>query len=178
MLMFKKISAVFFAITLLVIGVNAQVYAHFKVEDLSTGLNASFHITPDHEPIAGEESVVSYDFSQSGYSAKNYAYELSIGRTNGGMVAVPLEARSNVVIAPYIFPSKGLYKIELSAKNIEDGKLSHLEYTQRVSKGAETIDNSFNAVEKGVVIGTFVVAGGALVFAFKDSIIKQKGSRK
>ena len=46
------------------LGIAQSIQAHSGIEDLNTEIQASFHVTPDHSPIAGSESVISYDFSK------------------------------------------------------------------------------------------------------------------
>ena len=135
-----------------VLGLSRPAYAHFVVEDTNTGMQASFHITPDHDPIAGEESVISFDFAQTDTRVTDYTYSLTVTSTQTEATEVPLDIPGNVVIASYTFPVQGLYDIKLTATHKESGTVSRLEYGQRVARGATTKrGKSFTFLELGAV---------------------------
>lgn len=149
--------------------------AHFLIEDVSTGARASFHITPDHDPIAGKESVISFDFSKTGFQVSNYTYELTVKSTKGQAVTVPLEVASNVLMATYTFPSQGFYTIRLTATHKDDGVVSKLQYGQRVSRGVIVEHTqSFGLFEIGAMAGVVLVAVSAIIY----SLVKDSNKRK
>jgi hypothetical protein len=143
-------------------------YAHHVVEDTNTGMQASFHITPDHDPIAGEESVISFDFAQTDTKTEDYTYSLTVTSTQTEATEVPLDIPGNVVITSYTFPVQGLYDIKLTATHKESGTVSRLEYGQRVARGA-TVERStsFTSVE----IGAMAVAVLILIVGIMYSLV-------
>lgn len=151
-------------------------YAHFIIEDKDTGVKASFHSTPDHDPIAGKESVISFDFAKTGLRGSDYTYALQVKSTKGKAVTVPVEALSNVVLAYYTFPSQGFYDITLSVTSKKDGTQSELRYGQRVSRGVIIEDSKgFGLLEISMVTGAILVAVGAVVVSLVSDSHKRKG---
>lgn len=140
--------------------------AHFFIEDSSTGLKSYFHVTPDHDPLAGEESVISYDFSKSSMLAKDFTFSLRI-KDPGGIkeVSVPLVLTGNVIIANYAFPYQGLYRLTLEAKHKETAEVSQLKYSQRVSRGTLKPPAENNWLLWAVIVsGSIVLVVVAILF--------------
>jgi hypothetical protein len=149
--------------------------AHFFVEDPGTGLKAFFHVTPDHNPIAGEESFITFDFSKTGVEAKNYTYSLIIKSTKGEPASVPIEISGNVAIAHYSFPYQGFYDIKLVATNKIDGSTSMLHYGQRVSRGVvATKSMGLGPIEIAAIAGTVLIASIGIVLSFINDRSKRK----
>jgi len=148
--------------------------AHSGVEDPNTGLEASFHVTPDHSPIAGSESVISFDFSKYGVKADGFTYQLTIKKVREKESVVLTETSKNVVIARYTFPTQGLYILTLTATP-KDGssKPSVLTYNQRVSRGEVAEHTGFGNFELGVLGATLGVVGIVLVITFSQKKIKR-----
>lgn len=111
-------------------GFAESTYAHFLVEDTRTGVKAILHVAPDDDPIAGQESVISFDFSKTKLQASAYSYSLEVRPTKGHAVTIPLQVQSNVVLASYTFPSQGFYDIILTTTSRLDGSQSNLQYGQ------------------------------------------------
>lgn len=155
------------------------VYAHFAVEDAQTGVKAIFHVTPNHSPVAGKKSVISFDFSKTGQQTKGYSYALSVKPTKGEAVAVPVDIVGNVVIADYVFPQQGFYDIRLTASHEADGVISKLQYGQRVSRGGISEEaKSLSTTEIVAIAVAVVVAVGAVAFNLVSSSRKRKGKKK
>jgi hypothetical protein len=148
-------------------------HAHSGVEDPNTGIEASFHATPDHSPIAGSESVISFDFSKYGVKAADFTYRLTIKKVREKETVVSTEISSDVVIARYTFPTQGLYLLTLTAtpKN-GSSKPSVLTYSQRVSRGEVGEHEGFGNFELGVLGATLGFVGVVLVLAFSQKRIK------
>lgn len=147
--------------------------AHSGVEDPNTGIEASFHVTPDHSPIAGSESVISFDFSKYGIKADDFTYQLIIKKVREKETVVSTEISSNVVIARYAFPSQGLYTLTLTATPKEgSSKPSVLTYNQRVSRGEVGEHTGFGSFELGVLGATLGFVGIVLVLTFSQKRIK------
>lgn len=178
--MIKKLLLIgVFIATVCVFSPAAPTYAHFIVEDTSTGVKALFHVTPDHDPIVGEESVISFDFSKTGFESKDFSYSLAVKPIKGDVVTVPLDVVGNVVIANYIFPDRGFYDITLTMTHKADGSVSKLQYGQRVSRGA-TVKQSMalGPGEMSAIAGTVVVAVGAIIFSLRSDHNKRKEKKK
>ena len=155
------------------IGYTQVTQAHSGVEDPDTGIEASFHATPDHSPIAGSESVISYDFGKYGVKATDFTYRLTIKKVREKEAGVSTETSGNVVIARYKFPTQGLYILTLTATP-KDGssKPSVLTYNQRVSRGEVAESKGFGSFEVGVLGIVLGFIGIVLVITFRDKIIK------
>lgn len=152
--------------------------AHFIVEDSNTGVKALFHVTPDHNPIAGQESVISYDFGETGFETKAYLYQLVVKPTKGEAVTVPLEVSGNVLLAGYTFPTQGYYDITLTAIAKEGGVESKLHYGQRVSRGAKVEESkAFGVLEIGAIAAVTLIAAGAIIFSFVNDTKNRKGEK-
>lgn len=162
-------------IVLSVLGFGKPTYAHFIVDDASTGVKAVFHSTPDHDPIAGRETVISYDFSNTGFSTGDYAFSLAVKSTREQSLNVPVEIVSNFVMAEYVFPKRGFYDITLTATHRVDGTVSKLNYGQRVSRGvAAERGVSFSGVEVTMIVGAIVIAVGVTTY----SLVSGRNNRK
>jgi hypothetical protein len=148
-------------------------HAHSGVEDPNTGIEAGFHVTPDHSPIARSESVISYDFGKYGVKATDFTYRLTIKKVREKETAVSTETSSNVVIARYTFPTQGLYILTLTATP-KDGssKPSVLTYNQRVTRGEVAESKGFGNFEIGVLGIVVGFVGIILAITFRDKIIK------
>ena len=167
------VAALFVAFSL-----SPTAYAHFTVHDTKTGMKALFHVTPDHDPIAGKESTVSFDFSKTSYKSKDFTYSLTVKATKGGeAVAVPAEIVSNVVLAEYSFPSQGLYNITLDAEPKNGtGQTSTLMYSQRVTRGIIKKESAFPPYAIAAMVVTPLIAVFAVALSSKDDSIK--GSKR
>lgn len=149
-----------------VLGLSRPAYAHHVVEDTSTGMQASFHITPDHDPVAGKESVISFDFAQTDTRVTDYSYSLTVTSTQTEATEIPLDIPGNVVIATYTFPVQGLYDIRLTATHKESGNVSRLEYGQRVARGATAgRGTSFTFLELGAMAAAALILIVGIVYS-------------
>lgn len=172
----KLLLILFIAAAVSVEGLGGAAYAHFIVEDTSTGIKALFHVTPDHDPIAGKESVISFDFSKTGVAGSDYSYSLRIKPTKGEATTVPLEVTSNVVMATYLFPSQGFYDITLTATSKKDGSISNLHYGQRVSRGVVVEQQGpFGIFQIAAIVGAILAAVGGVAYGVVTDTKKRKG---
>lgn len=174
--MFKKLTLIsVFAGIVSVLCMSHTAHAHFTVEDAGTGVKAIFHVTPDHDPIAGKESVISFDFAKTDSQTEGYAYSLKVKPTKGEAVDVPINVLGNVIIGTYAFPGRGFYDIILTATNEQDGTVSRLQYGQRVSRGVVAEKKEpFGLLEIGAISGAIAVAVGAIFF----SLISDNNKRR
>lgn len=152
--------------------------AHFFVEDEKTGVKALFHSTPDHDPIAGEESVISFDFGEAGLSGAAFSYTMTVKSTKEEEVKLPLEVSENVVLASYVFPTQGFYDIRLDVVNKDTGEKSLLHYGQRVSRGIKAEQSyTFSGPEILAIAGVVGIAIGAIVVSIVGDRNNKKGKR-
>ncbi len=173
----KTLSLSVFAalVALMALTVVQPASAHFYVKDADSGVQAIFHVTPNHNPVAGEESVISYDFAKTGFEASDFSYVLTVKSTKAEAVTVPVEVSGNVVLASYIFPSQGFYGITLEVKSSIDNSISTLQYGQRVSRGAAAQESKgFGAFEIITISGVTLIGVGAIIF----SLINDRRKRK
>jgi PKD repeat protein len=161
-------------ICLIIFAAPQPVHAHFMIKDGGTDVKASFHVTPDHDPIAGKTSVISFDFSKTKFRAQDFSYTLNVKSTKDEAVDVSIEAASNVILASYVFPKQGFYTIELTATSKRDGRVSKLQYGQRVSRGNTEEKRSISLLENAIIISTVIVVTIVLIVGFKDDMLKLK----
>lgn len=166
------------ALAISLLGFTQSAKAHYGIEDATTGVSAVFHVTPDHDPVAGEESIISFDFSKTGLQAEDYSYALTVKSTKDEAVTVPFDVTGNVLLAVYTFPNQGFYSIKLTATHKEDGIVSQLQYGQRVSRG-EIIEerNEFGTLEILAIAGVTVISVSAIFFSIINDRKQSKGKR-
>lgn len=145
------------------LGSSPSASAHFILRDTTTGMKTLFHVTPDHEPIAGKQSVISYEFNKQEYQAKEFTYILTVKSTRG-TDTVPTEVTSNVVLADYVFAARGLYTISLTVMPIgSDKPASTFAYSQRVQRGQAEKQTKFPLYAVSAIVGALAVAGAAAI---------------
>ncbi len=166
-------------ITVSLLGVTQPASAHFIIDDSQTGFKALFHVSLDHNPIAGEESIISFDFSETGIKASEYSYSLTVKSTKDEAIAVPFEVTGDVLLASYTFASRGFYDINLTATNKKDSTVSQLHYGQRVSRGDEVKESvTFGTLEIAAIAGVGVIAVSAIIFSIVNDRSSRKGIKK
>lgn len=132
--------------------------AHFLITDQTTGFKGQLHVAPDDDPIAGEESIISFDFSKTDIQISNYTFTMSVKDNKKKSTQVPLTIVGRVVIGRYTFPYQGAYNIYLNATNTtNETEQSILTYSQRVSRGTEAPQESLSWQLVTVAIGLPVV---------------------
>lgn len=158
-------------------GSSQGAQAHSDIKDSSTEVTASFHVTPDHSPIAGRKSIISFDFSESEHHSENFAYALTIKKARENEISIPTELTRNVLLAEYVFPTQGLYTLVLRVTPKDSSaKPSMLTYNQRVSRGNVAEPKEFGKFETGVLAVVFGAIGILFMITFRDSM--NKGKRK
>ena len=123
--------------------VSKTTFAHFLLEDSDTGIAASLHVSPDDDPIAGKQSIISFDFSHHGIQSEKYDFSLSVKSDVNRTEKIPVEAVSTVVMAKYTFPYQGLYNVTLDITPKDGSAGSKLTYAQRISRGEVRTYGSF-----------------------------------
>lgn len=162
----KKLVVLWVLVMVATLHLGSSAQAHFFIEDSSTNVKAYFHVTPDHNPVAGENSVISYDFSKSGISVSDFSFELSaINEEDGKQVSIPFTIAGNGILADYTFPYQGLYKLMLSVENNESSVISSLTYSQRVFRGnVQPAEHANWLPIIGILTGSIVLVIAAIIF--------------
>lgn len=129
--------AVFWAAWVLILGLisfTRPAGAHMFSKDTMAGSGSVLHITPDDDPIAGEQSSLVFDIKGLSATGNQAVAKLTITDDQNNETEVPAHVRDNTVAAEYTFPQQGLYKIALSIE--QDGIQTHnFVQSQRVNRG-------------------------------------------
>lgn len=147
--------------------------AHFLLQDTDTGIKVVFHSAPDDDPIAGQNSVLSFDFSKNekGIQNNTYSFTLSIKDESGKVQDIPYEITANDIIAQYTFPQQGLYSITLYITPKDgSGKSSTLEYTQRISRGVVSSTYPSKSLQSQITVFAliFLLVVGTIVLVIRE----------
>lgn len=162
----KLLSGLFFA---LVLALPISVQAHVLVSDEQDSKGAILHVSPDDDPIAGEESDLFFDLQDDELDA-DYVPYLSIANEDGQVDDVDVEKDANFVTAVYTFPYQGTYQLSL---RIESGNESHTyEMTQEVTRGA--VRNSSERQVEPWAYALFGLALGGLMVLLLALVIRKK----
>lgn len=111
--------------------------AHYDLTDPVTGLTAKYHITPDHEPIAGQSSIISFDLSKDDVQNNDYVFVITVSDKTQTLNVATSHTTGNVITADYTFPSAGEYIISLQI-NSPNGRISSVQQKQSVKAAAAT----------------------------------------
>lgn len=108
--------------------------AHMLLKDTASKTGTILHVTPDDDPIAGEQSSLIFDIQDAPPGTGTVTAELIIIDEQDRSTNVPAHAQENTVKAAYTFPRQGLYTLILSMR--QDGKeTNRFMESQRVSRG-------------------------------------------
>ena len=166
--MLKKLMLISALIVISAFGLSESASAHFELEDTNTGMKALFHVTPDHEPVAGKESVLSFDFSETDIQTNKYTYVLTVKSTKAEAVVVPVAVQGDVLTARYTFPSQGFYDTTLTATQVNGGEVSKLQYGLKVSHGTIAQEKTaFSPIETAALVGVGLVALSAVIVSIR-----------
>jgi hypothetical protein len=156
-----------------VVAAGSTTYAHFSVSDPDTGVAALLHATPDDDPIAGEQSIISFDFSRTGHEIDKYDIRMTVRDEAGKSTFVPLEIAGNVAMAKYTFTVRGLYRLDLDVVPKDGSEKSELSFAQRVSRGTVAKSQSYGWPQAAVILAPLLLAA-VLIVAFnnKERIIR------
>ncbi|HEX8763338.1 MAG TPA: hypothetical protein VF733_06315 [Candidatus Saccharimonadales bacterium] len=110
--------------------------AHVLISDESRPIGAILHITPDDDPIAGEQSSIAFTMEGRAVSKKTHAFTLQVIDDQERAVYVPIQVNDSTATATYTFPRQGAYEIVLSAEAV-NGTSPTLTFrqSQRVARG-------------------------------------------
>lgn len=109
-------------------------FAHVLVTDSASKSSAIVHITPDDDPEAGKPAEFYYELKTKISSTTFSEYRVHVTDEAGNSTTVPITSDATSISISYVFPTQGLYKLEL--KSIHPWKTSFdLSYSIRVSRG-------------------------------------------
>jgi hypothetical protein len=119
--------------------------AHVLLQNSERTMGAVLHITPDDDPIAGESSNLVFDIQDQAVTNENYSFTLQIFDSLGAPQVIPTSINKTVISASHIFPTQGLYRIELRADPVETAKQPlTFTHSQLVSRGSSSVSNMFS----------------------------------
>lgn len=149
------------------------VFAHVLLEDKNAEVGAVLHLTPDDDPIAGQNSQLFFDIQDKNTQARipYSGYELLSTNESNTTTAIPLEVSGKTLTANYTFPVQGVYRLELKSKQSYDSfvKVSIL-YTLRVSRGKlqpGAISKKQDGANLGI-IASIAATGGLIIVGFNN----------
>ncbi|HUS26107.1 MAG TPA: hypothetical protein VMY99_02045 [Nevskiaceae bacterium] len=128
----KKLLCIVLCAAILAFPAAASAHVFIKGNLPDTG--AILHVTPDDDPIAGEQASLFFDIQSPALAHKPYTPILSITDDRHIQTTVPATASGNAVNATYAFPLQGVYRISLVVEG-ERTPVHEFTYTQRVSRG-------------------------------------------
>lgn len=110
------------------------VFAHVLVKDTTTDSGAVLHITPDDDPVAGEQAALFYDIRDPSLAMVKPEIMLTVTDAQGSISTLRAHVQGTSVSASYVFPRQGVYRISLLL--LHDGRQLHdFTYSQRISRG-------------------------------------------
>lgn len=127
----RKIVSVF--ILFMVIFMPQIASAHVLITDEKNSTGAILHITPDDDPIAGQEATIYFDTQNRLPSHRNDSITLEIIDSFGERKAVDTKISGNLATATYVFPSQGAYELLFTVT--ADNETHIFKHSQRVSRG-------------------------------------------
>lgn len=115
---------------------TSKVSAHVLMKDSSAGIGAIVHINPDDDPVAGSQTQMYIDIQDEAarFKIPIESYQVSIQRPDGARERPQANVAGSVLDVKYVFPTKGLYRIELTSPTSQARSVS-MSYAVRVSRG-------------------------------------------
>lgn len=105
--------------------------AHVFITDDSNQQGAVLHITPDDDPIAGDQSTLNLDTQKLNREIKKST--LTITDPRGATTDVSLDTNGTLHQAKYTFPTQGTYQLTFTLKTIDSSMT--FSRSQRVTRG-------------------------------------------
>lgn len=109
--------------------------AHVLLKDTVAGKGAILHVTPDDDPVAGEQTSFLFDIQDASPGKERSVAKLTIVDDQHNETSIPARVQGNTVAAAYIFPRQGLYTLNLNMQ-LGDRKTHRFTESLRVSHGA------------------------------------------
>jgi len=131
------LSLALWAIGVLVLGLisfSRPVEAHMLLKDTQSEQGTVLHITPDDDPIAGQQSALLYDIQGISPSHEHLTAILLVVDDQNHETSVMAHVRENTVAADFTFPKQGLYTLILNIQQ-DNKQIRQFTESQRVSRG-------------------------------------------
>ncbi len=136
----------------------APTSAHVTYKDDSNNSLVVLHVTPDDDPIAGNETSLFFSLKDEHLSSDKNIYRLLITNSDNLTIEVSTYAIEKLSFgAKYIFPTPGRYKLKLVIEPVyiyatENSSNSTFEYELEVNRGVYTESKS-----KSKILWAYVV---------------------
>ena len=115
----------------LVVSQVASAHVYVSSNDKASG--AILHITPDDDPVAGQQSMIYFDANSNAYGSKVADVRLESQNQSGEVTIVKTKTENGLSVARYTFPVQGIYNMRITTT--ASGGQRIFEYSQRVSRG-------------------------------------------
>lgn len=124
----------FIVLTLLILlTISYKANAHFLVTSDNGSVRAVVHVSPNDDPVSGQESVIYFDINSDQKIDKLVAEIIKDDRTTK---VTPKKVGEKGVVIKYVFEETGNFKINLKVQN-EDSQIESLSFDQFVNKGTD-----------------------------------------
>ncbi len=173
-----KTTNIIFGIIVVLFCVVFPVSAHILKTDGSIG--AVVHITPDDDPVAGENSQFFFDFKDTNgtFKTDQCNCKVTILKSDVEIFSQSLsqssnEASANSAVFMYTFPERGLYIVKLTGQPLLDNtfKPFTLTYNIRVDREAGTTTATASAATPSRPFILYTVFGIAFLIFLVTIII-------
>lgn len=147
--------------------------AHVLVTSRSGEATAVVHINPDDDPIAGSEASVYLDVKSGQLVNSEVDYIIRISKESEGNVdsVVATELGVSGVRFEYVFPVRGIYKLEIIALT-DDGLVDGFEFAQNVSRGIGTMASKrYGLAEFGIILSSCLIAVILIIVINRRSLL-------
>ena len=137
---------------------SAPVLAHVVIMSEQGGSKAVFHISPADDPVAGTQSTLFFDISDSQTTLKNATATLQISGPNSSQESKNTSISDGTVSATHTFASGGAYKLKLVITSTDpSAEVLEFNYEQTVRSVSQT------TAAKSSQLPLFMLIGGVIV---------------
>lgn len=143
--------------------VPSNVDAH--VLKTSGTVGAVVHVTPEDDPIAGEQTDFFFDFKdrEGKFKSENCDCKVTILKAGQETYTAPLfqnnsdPSLTNVSFS-YTFPERNIYQVKISGKPLTPNAFQefNLEYDIRVARVSDTLNSQVSNSSEQTGIGSFI----------------------
>lgn len=102
--------------------------AHVLITDRSNTRGAILHLTPDDDPVAGQEATLYFDTQ-----TQTNAVSVSIQNKDGEVSSKTMGLDGTLATTQYVFPAQGVYRLTFTAKS--DNRDYTFTQNQRITRG-------------------------------------------
>lgn len=159
-----KLPILALVLVLVIVSCSSSASAHVTLQDTSRSQGGVLHISPNDDPIAGQESELFFDITPTDKDPSSYIYQLSIrNETTNSTDRVAINRDGFFAASKYTFPTQGTYTLILFIESKDNPDQSmNFTFDQTVSRGASTAAASSSSPQRS---GTgMLILGAALLF--------------